>query len=101
MPTDHRLWLDDEQGIAPAVEDSGEHDPQPTIDWTKLGLSNGSLEDGHLMAEGQILQLNMVSVLGAGIERSENATNHSNHGRRSLSSESRNCNGYNDQEVFW
>ena len=81
MPADYRLWLDNEQSIAPAVEDPGEHDPQPTVDWAKLRPSSGSLEDGHLMAESQNLQLNMALVMKVGTERGEKATNHSNHGR--------------------
>ncbi len=100
MPADHRLWLDNEQRIAPAAEDPGEHDPQPTVDWAKLRPSYGSLEDGHLMAEGQNFQLNMALVMKVGTERGEKATNYSNHGRRSLSLRSRNCNVFSVDEVY-
>ena len=52
------------------------------------------------MAEGQNLQLNMALVMKVGTERGEKATNHSNHGRRSLSLRSRNCNVFSVDEVY-
>ena len=49
MPSDHGRWLDDVQGIAPAVPDTIENDPQPAVGWTEPRPPSGLLENGHLM----------------------------------------------------
>ena len=67
MPGDHGLWLDDEQGIAPAVPDSAEHDPQPTLDWAKLRPSYGSLE--HRRNKRPVPNRNVVKPRSVGQSR--------------------------------
>ena len=52
------------------------------------------------MAQGQNLQMNVCSIVKAGTERGEKATNHSNHGRRSLSPEWCNRNVFSADEVY-
>ena len=69
-----------------------------TFDRNNSPLSK--LKDGHLMAQGQNLPLNMASVVEAGTERGEQAINHSNHGRRSSSLHSANFNVFTANEVY-
>ena len=100
MPADDGPRLDDVQGIAPAVPNSAEHNPQPAVGGTKPRPPSVLLENGHLMAQGQNLQMNVCSIVKAGTERGEKATNHSNHGRRSLSPEWCNRNVFSADEVY-
>ena len=51
------------------------------------------------MASGQILQMNVRSLTEARTDGGEKATNHSNHGRRSLSPQSCNRDLCNANEV--
>ena len=56
MPPDHRLELDDGDGLRPAVPQAGEQDPEQPVGapwpWTR----RGALEDGQLVPQRQIFE---------------------------------------------
>lgn len=56
MPPDHGVWLDNDEGGAPAGPQPRQPDPEDAIPAPKLGPRNGALEDGELLAKGEILR---------------------------------------------
>jgi hypothetical protein len=54
MPLDDGLGLDDEQGGPPAVPESGQPGPEDAVALLQGGAFDGPLEDGRLLAQGQI-----------------------------------------------
>ena len=56
MPPDHRGGLDDGDGIRPAGPQAGQQDPEQAVGGSQPWTRRGPLEDGQLMAQGEVLE---------------------------------------------
>jgi hypothetical protein len=55
MPAEDGLGLDDEQTQPPASPQAGKPDPEDPVSPMEPGAHHRALEDGHLLAERQVL----------------------------------------------
>jgi hypothetical protein len=56
MPTCDGVRVHDNQGCAPILPRVSEQHPKHSISVPEVGMPYGALEDGQLLAEGQILE---------------------------------------------
>jgi hypothetical protein len=56
VPADHGVWLDDDQHVRPAGPESGQDEPEGTVDLEQAWASSSALEVGQLLTEGEVLQ---------------------------------------------
>ena len=56
MPPDHRLGLDDGDGLRPAAPQTGKQDPEQPVRGSQAWTRRGTLEDGQLMAQREVLE---------------------------------------------
>ena len=56
LPSQDGVGRDDDQSLPPAGPDSGQADPEQTIDCAELRPGHRSLVDGELLAQGEVLE---------------------------------------------
>jgi hypothetical protein len=69
----HSLGFDQDQSLLPAGEEVREQKPQKSVGVIESRFGCGALEDGELMAEGQVLEQELGVRLEAGAEGPEQA----------------------------
>jgi hypothetical protein len=55
LPADHRVGLDDDESVGPVAPDLSEPHPEYTIRRSQSGSAVPLLEDGQLLAQGEVL----------------------------------------------
>ena len=63
MPTDHGVGLHEVHGVSPVSEHPLHQDPEHTVAVLDLRTCDGSLENGELMAERDVLKDESLAVL--------------------------------------
>jgi hypothetical protein len=63
VPADHGVWLDDDQHVSPAGPEARQDEPEGTVDFEQARASCGVLEVGHLLAEGEVFQKQVLAGL--------------------------------------
>jgi len=54
MPAGDRVWLDDDQGLAPLPRGLGEQDPKESVACAKLWAFDGALQSSELLTKRQV-----------------------------------------------
>ena len=66
MPPDDRIWLDDGEVAAPVGEEARQNCPESSIGWLQSWPFGISLKNLELMAEGDVLEGELISGIQAG-----------------------------------
>jgi len=82
MPADHGVWLDDDQHVRPAGPEPGQDEPESTVDRVQARASSSALEVGQLLAEGEVLQKQVLAGLEGGAQRAKESQEEAKHGDR-------------------
>ncbi len=56
VPADNGLWLHDDEGPSPVPPDPRQEDPEQAIGFRQSRSLGGTLQDGKLLSESQILE---------------------------------------------
>jgi hypothetical protein len=64
LPPQDGVGRHGDESLSPAGPDSGQADPHQTIHRAKLRAGQGSLVDGKLLAEGEVLERELIELKG-------------------------------------
>ena len=81
MPPDHRLGLDDGDGLRPAAPQAGEQDPEQPVGGAQAWARRGPLEDGQLMTQREVLERQGAAGPKSEEEAREDQGEHAGHHR--------------------
>ena len=79
MPRNHRLWLDDDQGLGPAIPQPTEHNPEQPIEAIQFGTGLLPLENGELLTKRDGFQREFVAREDENAQVSNHRTGKGNH----------------------
>jgi len=87
MPSDHSFWLHEERHRSPITPEPGKSNPENAIPgpYPEAAIGVFPLENDELMTQGSDLGLQCETSSKAAAQRTEQGTNHGEHGLRRLS----------------
>jgi len=80
MRSNHRIRLDDDQGLTPAFPHSGEPDPEQPVCSSQLKAFLGTMKNGELLSKRKILKCQLVSLLETDLDQGDQAEEGFDHG---------------------
>jgi len=94
VPSKNRFGLDDNECFLPTLPGSRQENPEETIESSKLGPWMSSVQDGKLLAKGEVLESQFRAEPKGGANHREDMQNRQNHGRKVSGPEARKVNDF-------
>jgi hypothetical protein len=79
MPSENRFRLNDDECLFPVLPGSGQENPEEAIELPEFRSPTSSVQNGELLAEGEVLECQLRAEPQGGRNQREQPQNHQDH----------------------